>query len=76
MTNSSGSGKLAFFLAGMGMGAVVALLLAPKTGEETRKLLARKAEDGRDYVSTRGKQLRKHAAGLIDKTKDLVAQAM
>ena len=59
--NSSGGGdKFAFFLAGAGIGAVVALLFAPKSGRETREMIARTATDGREYISskvTEGKQL-------------------
>src|SRR5437667_11512971 len=59
--NSSGSGdKFLFFLAGAGIGAVVALLLAPKSGRETRDLIARTATDSRDFITnkvTEGRQL-------------------
>jgi gas vesicle protein len=58
--NSSGSDKVLFFLAGAGIGAVVALLLAPKSGRETRELIARTANDGRDFLSnkvTEGRQM-------------------
>jgi gas vesicle protein len=52
--NSSGAGdKFLFFLAGAGIGAVVALLLAPKSGRETRELLARTATDGRDFIANK-----------------------
>ena len=58
--NSSGSDKILFFLAGAGIGAVVALLMAPKSGRETRDLIARTANDGRDFLSnkvTEGRQM-------------------
>jgi gas vesicle protein len=52
--NSSGAGdKFLFFLAGAGIGAVVALLLAPKSGRETREMLARTATDSRDYIANK-----------------------
>jgi gas vesicle protein len=45
-----------FFLimAGMGIGAGVALLFAPKSGRDTRKYLSRMAEDSRDKVVDTG----------------------
>ena len=55
-----GSDKFLFFLAGAGIGAVVALLLAPKSGRETRELITRKATDSRDFVTnkvTEGRQI-------------------
>jgi gas vesicle protein len=59
--NTSGGGdKFLFFLAGAGIGAVVALLLAPKSGRETRELIQRTATDSRDFISgkvTEGRQI-------------------
>jgi len=55
----SGGDKFLYFLAGAGIGAVLALLFAPKSGKETRELIARTAADGRDFLSnkvTEGKQ--------------------
>ncbi len=43
-----------FLLVGLGIGAIAALLLAPKTGKQTRKLLRRKYEDARDAVEDFG----------------------
>jgi len=66
--------KAGYFLAGLGLGAVVALLFAPKSGEETRKYLADRAEGGRDYLAAKGKQLQKHAEGFVDKGKEVVTK--
>ena len=52
--NNNGAGdKILFFMAGAGIGAVLALLLAPKSGRETRELIARTATDSRDFISTK-----------------------
>src|SRR5689334_3927810 len=59
MADNSGGDKFLYFLAGAGIGAVFALLFAPKSGRETRDMLAKTATDGRDFVSnkyTEGKQ--------------------
>jgi gas vesicle protein len=48
---ASGNDKFLYFLAGAGIGAVLALLFAPKSGKETRELIARTATDGRDFIS-------------------------
>jgi len=74
MADDNGGSKVVFFLAGMGIGAILALLFAPKTGEETRQLISRKAEEGREYVATKGKELRQDAEDLVEKAKDLVNQ--
>ncbi len=72
MSEDNGASKVAFFLAGMGIGAVLALLFAPKSGKETREFLSQKAEEGKDYVTTRGRELRKQAEEVVDRAKDVV----
>jgi gas vesicle protein len=74
MSEENGASKVAFFLAGMGIGAVLALLFAPKSGKETRDFLSQKAEEGKDYVATRGRDLRKQAEDVVDKAKDVVSK--
>jgi gas vesicle protein len=71
---SNGGSKLAFLLAGMGIGAILALLFAPKSGEETRELISRKAGEGRDYVKAKGLELRQDAEDLVEKAKGVVNQ--
>lgn len=66
------STKVAFFLAGFGIGAAVALLFAPQSGEETRKQIAEKAQEGRDYVASRGREIRRQAEEFVDQGKELV----
>ena len=83
--NSSGSDKVLFFLAGAGIGAVVALLLAPKSGRETRELLTRTANDSRDFLAnkvTEGRQMvdeKRRKLGddftsFLDKSKEAVSR--
>jgi gas vesicle protein len=72
--DNNGASKVAFFLAGLGIGAILALLFAPKSGKETREFLTQKAEEGKDYVAARGRELRRQAEETVDKAKDLVAK--
>ena len=53
MAESSGGDKFLYFLAGAGIGAVLALLFAPKSGKETRDFLAKTASDSKDYMSNK-----------------------
>ena len=41
---------LAGFVAGVAVGAAIGVLLAPQKGEDTRRLIARQAEETRDQV--------------------------
>ena len=63
-----------YFLAGAGLGAVVVLLFAPKTGKQTRKLITKKAEEGRDYVASKGREFREQAEEVVEKGKELVTK--
>ncbi len=74
MATCSVSTKVAYFLAGFGIGAAVALLFAPQSGEETRRQIADKAQEGRDYMATRGREIRKQAEELVDQGKDLISK--
>jgi len=74
MAKCSISGNVGFFVAGAGMGALLALLLAPKTGEQTRKLIAKKVEEGKDYVASKGREFTEQAEELVEKGKDLVTK--
>jgi gas vesicle protein len=53
MSESSGGDKFLYFLAGAGIGAVLALLFAPKSGRETRELIARTAADSREFMTSK-----------------------
>ncbi len=74
MSDDNGGAKFAFFLAGLGIGAIVALLFAPKSGRQTRKYISEKAEEGKDYVTAKGKELRQQAEEVVEKGKDLLAK--
>lgn len=74
MSENDGGTKVAFFLAGMGIGAIVALLFAPRSGKETRDFITKKAEEGKDYVANRGREIRQQAEDYVEKGRDLVAK--
>jgi gas vesicle protein len=74
MSEENGGSNLAFFLAGMGIGAVLALLFAPKSGKETREFLSQKAEQGRDFITSKSRDLREQTADLVEKGKDMVSE--
>lgn len=73
MAENDGS-KFAYFVAGVGFGALAALLLAPHSGQVTRDMLSAKADEGRDYVTAKSKEIREQAGQAVNKAKDLVAQ--
>jgi gas vesicle protein len=66
--------KALFFVLGGFIGAAVALLLAPRSGEETRRLIAAKTREGADFVANRTKDITEKTTGLIDRGKELLQQ--
>ncbi len=74
MSEDNGSSKFAFFLAGAGIGAILALLFAPRSGKETRDYLSQRAGEGRDLISAKGREYRRQAGEYVDKAKDVVAK--
>ena len=73
MADNVGS-KVSFFLVGLGIGALVGILFAPKSGEETREYLSSKAEEGRDYAQKKARELRERAEDLIERSKEIMAK--
>jgi gas vesicle protein len=71
MSENNGS-RFAFFVAGLGIGALVGILFAPRSGEDTRKYLSDKADEGRQYAQRKARELRDRAEDLVDKGKDAV----
>lgn len=82
MSDNTGD-KFIYFLVGASIGAVVALLFAPKSGAETRDYLARKAaeskdlmatkfEEGRRYAEETGKRVGEAGSSFIDRSKEAV----
>jgi gas vesicle protein len=63
-----------WFLAGLGLGALVGVLYAPRSGSETREVLRARAEEGRDYVRSRAREAREQAAEWADRGRDVVNQ--
>ena len=74
MSRDEGGSGFLWFLAGLGIGAVVGVLYAPKSGEETRELLRRKGEEGREYVVSQAGRVREQATEWVDRGKEVLNQ--
>lgn len=66
--------KFLYFVIGGGVGAIVALLFAPRSGKETRELIAQKAVEGKEYLSTTARNAQEKATDVIDQTKETLSQ--
>jgi len=63
-----------WFLAGLGIGAVVGVLYAPRSGEETREVLMSKAQEGRERVRQQARRAREQANDWVDRGRDVMNQ--
>ncbi|MFZ0774740.1 MAG: YtxH domain-containing protein [Candidatus Sulfotelmatobacter sp.] len=68
------SSSFVWFLAGLGLGGLVGVLYAPRSGNETREELRARAEQGRDYVRNRARETREQASQWVDKGRDVINQ--
>jgi gas vesicle protein len=69
------SDKVVWFLAGAAIGATVALLFAPQSGEETRRLIGEKAREGKDVLADRGQDLMERGRDLYEKGRRMADDA-
>jgi gas vesicle protein len=59
---------------GLGIGALIGILFAPKSGEETRDYLSSKADEGRDYAQKKARELRERAEDLLERSREIMAR--
>ncbi|MDE3167528.1 MAG: YtxH domain-containing protein, partial [Acidobacteriota bacterium] len=61
---------LSSFLLGLGVGVAVGMLFAPKSGEETRKIIRDKAGESGEFIKQRSAEFKDTATGWVEKGKD------
>jgi gas vesicle protein len=82
---SNSSDKVLCFLFGASVGSIVALLYAPKSGQETRDEISRRANDGRDFLERKvdegrqfvedgGRRVSSEVTSLVDRGKGEVGE--
>ena len=64
-----------WFLAGVGVGAVAGMVLAPQSGTDTRRLLSRRAKEATGYVSAHSHEYIDYGRELYDKGRQLADDA-
>ena len=65
MSDRDSGNSFLWFLAGLGIGAAVGVLYAPRSGTETREALRARADEGREYMRDRAKQAREQATEWV-----------
>src|SRR5271155_5181855 len=71
MADDSNS-NLGWFLAGLGLGAVIGILYAPKSGRETREAIVAGALEGRDYLGARAVEGREYVTARAAEGREYV----
>lgn len=64
----------AWFAVGLGFGALAGVLLAPKSGRETRKAIAAGVDDGVEYVTSLGRDARERMSDMVASGKKVLAR--
>jgi gas vesicle protein len=75
MANQEYGSKAVWFMAGIAIGATVALLYAPMTGEDTRRQLTKKAQKGRDAIADSGSDLLDRGREMYERGRQLADEA-
>jgi gas vesicle protein len=66
--------KASYFLVGLGVGSLIGILFAPKSGEENREYLSQKVNEGSEYAQKKVQELRVRAEDLVERGKEVVTQ--
>lgn len=74
MADESKVQGLAWFLAGLGVGALVGILYAPKSGRETREDLVQGALEGKEYLRNKSRETAERVGQIVDKSKEQVGE--
>jgi len=67
---SADRGGFGWFLVGLGIGAAVGVLYAPKAGQETREDLASSARESSEFVRERSRQAAEKVSEFADRGRD------
>ena len=72
MSDEKQSSGFSWFLAGLGLGALLGVLYAPKSGRETREELATNAREGTEYLKQKSREAADQVSVYVDRGKTQV----
>lgn len=75
MAEEETGGKILWFVAGVAVGASVALLFAPATGKHTRRAIAKKTEEGRAAIAESGRDMIERGKEMFERGRELADEA-
>jgi len=74
MPEKDNSNNLMWFIAGLGFGALLGVLYAPRSGRETRHALRNTAQEGRDFIRERGKEAKDTVEQWVERGKEVIGR--
>ena len=75
MASEDNATTLVWFLVGAAVGASIALLYAPKSGKDMRRLIAKKTERSKEALADSGKEVIDRGKELFDRGRELADEA-
>jgi gas vesicle protein len=70
--SDNGSKNIGWFLAGLSLGAIAAILYTPRSGRETREAIVTGMDDGREYLASLGRNARQQVNDWVGSGKKMV----
>ena len=74
MAEERQSSGFSWFLAGLGLGALIGVLYAPKAGKETREELISSAREGTEFLKQKSRDAADQVGDLVDRGKTQVTE--
>jgi gas vesicle protein len=75
MSQQDNGSSVIWFVAGAAIGASIALLYAPQSGEETRRVIGQKAKEGREALAESGRDMMERGRDLYDRGRQMADEA-
>ena len=75
LKNSNPASFAGWFIGGAALGAAIALLVAPQTGERTRGLIRRSADQGGKSLLESGQEIFEKGRELFERGREIAEQA-
>jgi gas vesicle protein len=69
------SSKVVWFITGIAVGAAVALLYAPASGEQTRRTIVKRTREGREAMADSGREMLERGREMYEKGRKMADDA-
>ena len=72
MADNDGSNSFMWFLAGLGFGALLGVLYAPRSGRETRQAIRNTAQEGAEFIKKQGREAKETVGEYWERGKEAI----